>query len=409
MKDGRCYSLFLRGWVFLFVVNCFFLFAKNKDEVSPPKVFEEDCGEQLQEVASILLKWQHQDKKNLGQWWWVDDPEKGMPYRPPMNRRLGATAICLKAMGAIQPYLPEKMKNMTQKAREKAIQPLLRVSQNMTAKKIKKNGNNNWMALYSLDCLLEMRRKKNIPEDLSDKVDAAIRKLIEALQEGTCPDGSWTYARRRGFTFMTAPTLLAFFEARRQGEDVDDTVIEKALTLLENDRLANGAFQYQFRRNINIDPTSTEAGAAARSPLCELVLFLAKRNDIKNVENSLDRFFNNWKYLEDRREANRDAKKSFHGGPYRIAPYYYMFSHYYVALAIELLPDDEKISYRQKLLKRLESVHRPKRGWNDMPNNRSNGYSSAMAALCFLAPTVDLPRYISSEEASAPLRKKMEE
>jgi hypothetical protein len=48
-----------------------------------------------------------------------------------------------------------------------------------------------------------------------------------------------------------------------------------------------------------------------------------------------------------------------HEAYYANAGYFFLFGHYYCALAIELLPEDERAAWHEKLHQRLLSVQRP--------------------------------------------------
>ena len=114
---------------------------------------------------------------------------------------------------------------------------------------------------------------------------------------------------------MTAPTILALWEARRQGEVVPQAVIDHALDALEKCRTAEGAIAYHSGGGMPKLP-----GSIARTPIAETVLFAAGRSSIEDVEVSVEAFFEHWNELEVRRK-----KTGTHVPPYGVAPYYFYY------------------------------------------------------------------------------------
>ena len=245
-----------------------------------------------------------------------------------------------------------------------------------------------WGHTYALNLFLRLRALKLVPKGREKAVEAALGRLIETLQKTAIVEtGGWNYSRPGGGAaaapaspFMTAPTLLALFEARRQGEQVDGAVVELALDRLEHARNDVGAIPYTTKGGRDEWP-----GAIGRSPVTEVVLLLAGRSDVARVRNTLDMFLQHWEWLEKRRKQS-----GTHVAPYGIAPYYFMYAHTYAAFAIEFLPESERASYREHFLERLHQVQEPSGAWNDRVFARSESFGTAMAILALLAP--QLPR-----------------
>ena len=101
---------------------------------------------------------------------------------------------------------------------------------------------------------------------------------------------------------------------------------------------------------------------------------------------SLDWFLEHWDWLEQRRRQNRT-----HVGPHSIAPYYFFYAHYYAALAIELLPEEQRPEYRARYLEVLFRVREESGGWNDRVFPRSENYGTAMSILSIMQPDMPLP------------------
>lgn len=247
-----------------------------------------------------------------------------------------------------------------------------------------------WGHTYALTFFLHLRALEAVPEDWQDEVLRSVQWLVEALEsteiEGT---GGWNYGRRsRGggtspaSPFMTAPTILALWEARAQGGQVDEQVLERALDVLEGARNEHGAIPYNTSARKDEMP-----GAIGRTPVTEVVLLMAGRSDQERLSSSIDAFFEYWPELEARR-----SQRGTHEGPYSIAPYYFWYAHRYLALAIEFLPQAERVRPRRLLLERMLLVRQEDGRWNDRVFPRTANYGTAMVVLALLEPDLQRPR-----------------
>ncbi len=241
-----------------------------------------------------------------------------------------------------------------------------------------------WGHTYALTLLLRMRALERVPAELEERVGERVSWLVQALAETEIPEsGGWNYSRRKGFEgsrsaspFMTAPTVLALWEAQRQGIAVDADVVERALAALESCRIEGGALAYASGSE-----RSTLPGSIARLPVTEVVLGLAGRSSEKELLDSVRFFFEHWNELEKRR-----AKTGTHVAPHGVAPYYFFYGHYYASVAIEMLPTNVRAEWRARYLETLLSVRGESGGWNDRVFPRSEAFGTAMAMLSILEP-----------------------
>lgn len=251
-----------------------------------------------------------------------------------------------------------------------------------------------WGHAYALEFLLRARREKGlVPEKRASEVAQAVDDLVARLQRTEIGGrGGWNYSRPQGddsdaSTFMTAPTLLFLFEARRQGVDVDPVVVERALKSLEDARLETGAFQYGSDKSAqNGRGFEDVPGAVGRMAVCEVALHLAGRGSVERIRGSIAAFFEHWEWLEKRRKQT-----GTHVPPYMIAPYYFFYAHRYVAQAIEFLPEAERAGNRARLRALLWKVREEEGGWNDRVFPRSVSFGTAMTVLALLEPTLARP------------------
>ena len=249
-----------------------------------------------------------------------------------------------------------------------------------------------WGYAYGLSFLLSLRALDKVPDGLAAGGVTAIRFFIAGIEATAIPvDGGWNYARRAGFTepgpaasFMTAPTLQALFEAKRQGYEVNSAVVHLGLDALERARSGTGAFAYSGTSRTGV--RNMVPGAVGRMPAAEVTLFLAGRSDLSRVRGAIDAFVVHWQWLEERR-----AKKGTHEGRYHIAPYYFYFAHYYAAQAVEVLPDPLRREYRRRIRDLLFATRHDDGTWNDRVFPRSASYGTSMAIISLMMPEVPPP------------------
>jgi hypothetical protein len=247
-----------------------------------------------------------------------------------------------------------------------------------------------WGYTYGLDFLLRAKRTGLVDNGVKEAVEKAIRFFIDAIQKTEIPQvGGWNYSRPGGTKrvsapspFMTAPTLMALFEARRAGYEVDAAVVERGLTYLESAHEPSGAVVYSGSGEKKKDGVP---GAVGRMLASETALYLAGRSTQRDLRAAVDAFIVHWEWLDKRR-----AKTGTHKPPYMIAPYYFYYAHYFAAQAIELLPEHERAEYRRRVNDLLFSVRLKDGSWNDRVFPRTASYSTAMASMALMMP--DLPR-----------------
>jgi len=262
-----------------------------------------------------------------------------------------------------------------------------------------------WGHTYALSFMLTMRRLEAVPKGKEDVVDLTVRWLVETLTATEIiENGGWNYSRRAGAKkpnapspFMTAPTLMTLFEAKRQGESVSDDVINRGLGALESARHGeSGAFVYAGSAGRRAEDVP---GAIGRMPVSELTLHLAGRGSLDRIRASIDAFFEHWEWLEIRRRQN-----GTHIPPYGIAPYYFFYAHRYVAAAIEALPEAERADYRAKLYSLLWMIREDSGGWNDRVFPRSENFGTAMTLFALQAPGAPAPAGWAPTLAEPPVK-----
>lgn len=250
-----------------------------------------------------------------------------------------------------------------------------------------------WGHIYALELLLHLQDHRLVPGPLVAAVETRTQWLVQALVESAIPEaGGWNYSRPRGYrspknrasTFMTPAALQALFHAKARGHEVPAAVVTQALDALERARSKPGGYAYgaPAKSQNDIDEAALTMmdktpSSAARAAACEAVLQLAGRGDAARLRESIERFFRHWDDL-----AVRKSQDGTHVEPYGIAPYYFMYGHFYVAQAIELVADvEQRNELRMRMRTTLAKSREDDGSWNDRQFGRSAGYGTALALL----------------------------
>ncbi|MFO0828802.1 MAG: hypothetical protein U0572_11730 [Phycisphaerales bacterium] len=255
-----------------------------------------------------------------------------------------------------------------------------------------------WGHCYGLRFLLALERAKAVPEGRDERVRRAIDWYLHALQSTEIPSaGGWNYARRPGLEtpcpsspFMTAPGVMALVEAKASGRTIDEGVLARAITALENARTESGYVDYSAAKPARDRPDQIP-GAIGRMVATESALFLVGRSNSDRLQFALDSFLRHWQALEARRK-----QQGTHEPPYMVAPYYFFYGFHHAALAIELLPPTLRENYRAKLVDLFFQVRDADGTWNDRVFPRSANFGTAMSISALAMPWGPRPTGLAS-------------
>lgn len=387
-----------RGWIF----GCLILFlaapsfAAQKKSLDPPTTKEEGGAKTMPTVELViaagvahLVTGQETLGKSEEKWEW---PYEGV-YRErgkiPLGYRVGGTAICawslLESPAALQD-------DATHAAIERGLRFVLAALDQppMQPGFAGTYDVRNWGTIYALNFLLRLEALDAVPEAHQEAVHERISWLVTTLQsDAIAKTGGWNYSRRGGADapaasspFMTAPAILALWQADAQGYAIDAEVVELALKSLLAAKVDNGVYAYTSSGGLSKMP-----GTIGRSPVVEVVLGLAGLSSEEDLRTAVVNFLEEWPELEKRR-----AKTGTHMGDYGIAPYYFYYAHYYAALAIETLPEAQRPELRKRYRARLyASMDGSSMTFNDRVFARSSHFGTAMSLLSLQAQHLPQP------------------
>ena len=364
--------------------------------VEEPTVMPEQVAEALAQGSTLLLL--TQEGRDDSEWPYEgvyrvraqpDDPKPLVNGRSaiPIGYRVGGTGICSEAVFQAPGY---EQDDQRQAAVRKATAFVCEAIADDRMDPKAYTGNydvRGWGYVYGLRMLLALRASEHVPEGMEQTVDETIRWYIEALKIIEIPRlGGWNYAGRSGTSpFMTAPAVMALFEAEKQGFDVDDAVLVRAIDALARCVAPDGYVDYAAARQVRDNPGQVP-GATGRMVASEAALYLAGRSDQQRLLRAVDAFFEHWDALEVRRR-----KTGTHIPPYGVAPYYFFYAHAYAADAIELLPEAERPERRERLREIFWKIREDDGSWNDRVFERSRSYGTAMTMHALQRPWLPGP------------------
>ena len=241
---------------------------------------------------------------------------------------------------------------------------------------------------YALLLLCHVQAKEAAGDEQT-LVDEWIPRLVKSLAFEQMTDGGWNYQGRPVHaSFVTSSVVQALLWANARGQKIPPAVFARARAALTASRIADGAFCY-FGRNRPAKARPAQdllPGSAARSAVCETMLYLLGAGSTKRIQGALEAFHTHWDELEKRRK-----KPGTHEGPYLIAPYYFYYGHRYAAQAIELLPEADRERERHRLFELILRTRDPDGTWNDRVFPRSREYGTAMVLLALLSDRIGPP------------------
>ena len=216
---------------------------------------------------------------------------------------------------------------------------------------------NGWAGIYGL-CGLAVAHghPRYAQSPLRARIAHAVPEYVAHLARYQSLNGGWGYlefdlprTRRPQWatSFMTAAAVVALREAERQGFEVDQAMIERAVRLIRHCRLPNGAYTYRVRMIPNLHPEYIDQvkGSLSRIQVCQAaLLFAGQEVPLEDRRFGLTHFFRDHRFLE-----LALHKPVPHEAYYYNSGYFYMFGHYYASLVIEGLPTEEQARWWPRL------------------------------------------------------------
>ena len=233
---------------------------------------------------------------------------------------------------------------------------------------------NTWAHAYAISALVRMLDRGPQDEQRAREIRQRIAQQIDMLERYEVVDGGWAYydfdVRARTpagstISFVTATVLVALDEARRAGVAVPERAIERAKASIIRQRKPDFSYLYgEYLKGRPMREINRPSGSLGRSQACSLALRLwgdpLVTDDV--LATWLDRLFarNGWLDIGRKRPIPHEAWS-------QVAGYFFYYGHYYAALCIEQLPEDQRARHQHQLARLLVPLQERDGSWWDFP------------------------------------------
>ena len=234
---------------------------------------------------------------------------------------------------------------------------------------------NIWAHAYGLRALASLYRHHEAPEKRAEYKRQAEIQIAKLTQQEDINRG-WGYydmddiktAKPSGMitSFTTATCLLAMHDASQtMGIQLPTNIINRAVKAIQTMRSPN--FTYAYSMSLRWRPfheVNRPAGSLGRTHVCNAAL--RKFGD----ETVTDEVIHAWlQRLFDRQDwLNHGRKRPIpHEAPFQVAGYFYYYGHYYASECMQLLPENEQVTWKKKLAEIIIPKQETNGSWWDFP------------------------------------------
>jgi len=232
---------------------------------------------------------------------------------------------------------------------------------------------NVWGHAYSIQALVRMHRRHN-DKAMRERLVELIESQFDLLDRYESVDGGWGYYDFRlgtkkpassSISFVNATVLVAFHDAKSIGVEPPKKNVDKAIAALMRQRKPDFSYLYgEYLKDRPMRGINRPGGSLGRSQACNIALRVWGDNKItdKVLDTWLHRLFarNGWLSIGRKRPIPHEAW-------FQVAGYFYYFGHYYAALCIEALPDDQQGLFQSHMVQTIIPKQEKDGSWWDYP------------------------------------------
>ena len=242
-----------------------------------------------------------------------------------------------------------------------------------------------WMLWLLSDCI-----SKGFGE--TEQLRSSAEWLVQSLASKQRSNGGWSYfystsadgsasAGEQSISFVSAMVTHALLRAESEGIQVPESVRNDALDVLEAMRNENGTFDYMLHVGAEASGGAGVAGAAGRSPLCELALLRGGRSSEERVSSAVEQF------LDYSAELSRELGKALmHAGAEGQGCHYLLFDYAFAALSLKHLPKSARPQAAARVRELILDARSEEGAFQDTP---INGWSYGTAIALFGLRSID--------------------
>lgn len=248
---------------------------------------------------------------------------------------------------------------------------------------------NIWAHGYGIAALVKSLQAHASDVERQQRIRSVITQQIEMLVRYEAVDGGWGYydfhfqtAQPAAMTtsFMSATVLIALHDAQQVGIEVPRQRIDRALASILRQQKPDLSYLYgEYLHSRPLHPVNQPGGSLGRTQACNAALRIWGDQRITDdlVSKCLDRLFARNLWLDLGRK-----KPIPHESYFAVAGYFYYYGHYYAALCIDLLPEEQRAPHQNQLGWRLLRLQEKDGSWWDYPlYNYHQQYGTAFALM----------------------------
>jgi hypothetical protein len=233
---------------------------------------------------------------------------------------------------------------------------------------------NSWTHAYGIQALVRMLGRRPDDAERQRRIRALIEHQIDMLGRYEVVDGGWAYYDLKARTqrpsdstmsFVTAAVLVALHEAKQVGVDVPQRLVDRATASIRRQRKPDFSYIYgEYLKWRPMMPVNRPGGSLGRSQACNLAMRLWGDEETTDavIETWLDRLFARELWLDLGRK-----RPIPHESWFQVAGYFFYFGHYYAALCIEAIPEQERPTRQDQLAHVLLRLQEKDGSWWDFP------------------------------------------
>jgi len=230
-----------------------------------------------------------------------------------------------------------------------------------------------WTHAYMVHAMAVAARDERLASRRAGIVKLALRE-IGILETQQSADGGWGYydfgwtlrhpAGAESTSFLTAAVLVALDEAKKSGIEFPSRMIRDGLRCVERLRKGDGSYIYgNYALMYPVVGFNEVKGSLGRSQPCNVALFRNGRVVTKDdLRRGIENLMKHHQFIE-----MGQGRPYPHESWYSTAGYYYLFGHFYAALALQELDDPDRATWNPVLGAILLRSQHSDGSWFDYP------------------------------------------
>lgn len=356
------------------------------EKITPPK--PEEVAAAIERGVKYLLADQRPDGS-----WGSPENTKGLNiYAPPPGAhdafRTAVTSLVIMSLIEVEPRLPESERPQVQKAIDRGAKWLderLSLLRRATPEALY----NVWGHAYAIQCLVALHERAAGDKKRQAELKEMAQEQADLLARYSFVGGGWSYydflagtqtPSDAAFSFCTATALIALKQAETIGVTFPERLTKKAITSILRQQKPDFSYAYgEYLRMQPMMPINRPGGSLGRSQACNLALRMYGDQRITQdvIKTWLDRLFarNGWLGIGRKRPVPHESH-------FQVAGYFYYYGHWYGAMCIDELPNDERSHFQDHMANIILPQQEKDGSWWDYPlYNYHQQYGTAMALM----------------------------